>query len=138
MLATLISVKYNGIVWTITDSKGANKVAFEEFKTEFINQINKFNHHLSDETIKPNDSLISKKTNTTSTTSKIEKRPSFYETIWAQLFTILLGILIALIVTFLIFNPSYIKFSTVFRLSAILIPGFVYMYYRVFKNKNHE
>lgn len=123
----------NGIVWTITDSKGANKEDFSLFKKAFIQQINLINNQTTDKTIlNPNTSI-----NITNKTA-IKRKASFYESIWAKIYVILLCLIIAAYVTFLIFNPKYIKDSIVFKLFVVIIPGFIYMFYRTFKEKHHE
>jgi hypothetical protein len=65
---------------------------------------------------------------------QIQQRKTFYETIWAKAFTILLGFFIVGIL-FLMVTTSYVSATSMFKLFVILIPGFIYMWYRVFREK---
>lgn len=64
----------------------------------------------------------------------IEEKPNFYQTVAAKILTI--GFTIAfLVLAFLVFIVGLGTVTSIFRLSFILIPGTIYMIYRVFIRK---
>lgn len=63
----------------------------------------------------------------------IERRPGFYQTIWAKLLTAVFAIMaIALIVAFL---AGMLSPTGVFRLLIVIIPGVIYMGWRVLRGR---
>ncbi len=68
-------------------------------------------------------------------TSHIKQRKSFYDTWFAKFLTIFFGLWVIAIFIFAEING--IRFSTQLKFQAVMVPGTVYMFYRVFiKKKN--
>ncbi len=121
----------NGAEWMITDNDGERLGAFLVFLANFKQIVAEHNQH-----IVPANSSVGTAASVAHRPEEkiIEQRKTFYETVWAKIFTIFLG---AVIVVFLFLwaTTPYVNSIAAFRLFFVLIPGFVYMWYRVFGKK---
>lgn len=119
-----LEIKFkNGDEWVLNDMYGAKKAEFRLFLSNFLAQAENYN-----QAIQPSEA--SHKTPVSVTA--IEREKTIYETIWGKLFTILLGIFI---LTVIAFGLPYMGSTSYFRLAVVIIPGFLYMAYRVFIRK---
>ena len=112
-----------GQIW-ITDQK--NKPGFEQFRTSFLEAVK------SPESAEQPDSVRS--TTTVAPKPLVERKPGFYDTFWAKVLTIFLMVIVVGLILYR--ATSEMKFSQWFRLEFILIPGTMYMVYRVFLRKS--
>lgn len=123
-----LEIKFsNGDVWKVTDMYGERKEGFKEYEAYFLKSVNKINASISSDII-PETTQTNLDTNTLNDVL-IKREKTFYETIFAKIFTILLGVFIAVIFTFSL-SPT-----SLFKLIVVLIPGFIYMFYRTFIKK---
>jgi hypothetical protein len=122
----------NGTEWMITDNNGVRKADFEVFLDTFKKLVAEYNA-LAAASPAASASSADQQTSTKAP-ELIRQRKTFYETIWAKAFTVLLGFFIAGII-FLMFTTSYVGATSMFKLFVVLIPGFIYMWYRVFREK---
>jgi hypothetical protein len=64
----------------------------------------------------------------------ITREKTFYETIYAKLFTIAIGIFLV----FVLLNfRAYLNGGSIFKIVVVIIPGFIYMAYRSFIKKSN-
>lgn len=125
----------NGVEWMITDNNGVRQAEFAAFRDRFLQLVNDYNQRVAPapaptEAVQP----VVPDTATTRAAAPIQQRRTFYETIWAKLFTIALGAVIVFFI-FLLVTTNYVGPTGVFKIFVILIPGFFYMWYRVFREK---
>ena len=121
-----------GQIW-ITDQK--NKEGFETFRDTFLALMEKDSAAslkqttpIVEELVPPPPAAVSKEN--TSPTHHIRQRKSFYQTTLAKVITLLLlGMCVAL--AWFGFTHG-MRWANWFRLAAILVPGSLYMCYRVF------
>lgn len=125
-----LEIKFtNGEVWKITDMYGERKAGFDAYVSFFLAAENKINSSIG-----TNIKLetTERKSNTSTFTNEfIVREKTFYETIFAKIFTIVLGIIIVVIFTF----GYSLNTTSWFKLIVVLIPGFFYMAYRTFIKK---
>lgn len=125
-----LEIKFNnGDVWKITDMYGERQEGFDAYVSFFLTSVDKINLGISSNY---NAQNISQESNQNLSSGLfIERKKTFYETIYAKIFTLLLGILIAVILSF----KSYLDITSWIKLSVVLIPGFAYMVHRSFIKK---
>lgn len=125
-----LEIKFNnGDVWKITDMYGERQEGFDAYVSFFLASVDKINLGISSNYSTQNRSQ--KSNQNISSGLFIERKKTFYETIYAKIFTLLLGILIAFILTF----KSSLNITSWIKLSVVLIPGFAYMAHRTFIKK---
>lgn len=123
-----LEIKFrNGDEWKITDMYGERKEGFENFVRYFLAQVNKHN----EQTHRTEPPLSTANVNTPKQ-MEIKREKTFYESIFGKVFTIALGVFIALL---LVYGKSYMNGSATFKLNFVLIPGFAYLFYRTFISK---
>ena len=123
----------NGTEWMITDNNGER---FEEFKTFLLSfelLVAEHNRHISP-AVAANSNIGTVNSQGIRDEKIIEQRKTIYETIWGKIFTIILELVIVFFIYLKITTP-YVNNIATFRLTVILIPGFIYMWYRVFMQK---
>lgn len=127
-----LEIKFrNGDEWKITDMYGERKDTYTNFLDFFLKQVELFN-----QTNKV--TVLSKMETAHSPVSSpqkqltIERKKTFYESIWGKIFTVSLGFFI---LALLIYAKSYMSATSLFKMYCVLIPGFMYMFYRTFINK---
>jgi len=129
-----LEIKFkNGDVWNATDMYGERRQDYTIFLNTFLEMV-----HIHNEKTKlqipsqPSTMPINAGIPTEKSNHVITREKTFYETIYAKLFTIVLGIFIVS----LLFNYSaYLNGSSIFKLIAVIIPGFIYLVYRSFIKK---
>lgn len=147
---------YGGETWQITDQK--DKLTYPIFKQVFLQGVETYNSGNSLTDTKPaysspvsvTPSTPDKAVNTTSAPlhtvtkatgktlpplTKIERKKTFYETIWARVFFWAMALLTSAIAGFMVLNPGYMSGSIAFKVSFVIIPGMGYLYYRVYVKK---
>lgn len=122
----------NGTEWMITDNNGVRKAEFEVFRTEFLALVNGYNQRVAPAPVHTEATVPV--VPETATAPPIQQRRTFYETVWAKVFTVALGALIVFFI-FLMLTTNYVGLTSIFKIFVILIPGFGYMWYRVFREK---
>ena len=124
-----LEIKFsNSSVWYISDMYGERKPDYDEFLSAFSEQVKQFNH----DNKTPQQPSAASTASLPAENKRIEREKTFYETIWAKLFTIVLGVFI--VIVFLFAGP-YMSASSVFKMNFVLLPGFAYMFYRSFIKK---
>lgn len=125
-----LEIKFlNGDVWKVTDMYGERKEGFNAYQTYFLESINKINGNISTNILPKN---VQTNINTTTLNdSFIKREKTFYETIFAKIFTVLLGIFIAGIFSY----SQSLSTTSWFKFIVVLIPGFAYLVYRTFIKK---
>lgn len=129
-----LEIKFrNGDVWNATDMYGERRQDYTIFLNAFMEMV-----HIHNEKTKlqipsqPSTTPVNASIPTVKSNYVITREKTFYETIYAKLFTIVLGIFIVS----LLFNYSdYLNGSSIFKLIAVIIPGFIYLVYRSFIKK---
>ncbi len=122
-----LEIKFkNGNDWVLNDMYGTRKDEFCSFLTCFLAQVEKYNYSL--QTAAPAGADSKRTTDYT----PILRRKTIFETIWGKLFTVSLGIFILLVIRF---GLPYMGATSFFKLGVVIIPGFLYMAYRVFIRK---
>jgi hypothetical protein len=127
-----------GEIW-INDQ--INKQGFAAFRDAFLAQVKIQNEKSEGESVSMSKGMsedsrttrpLAKEESVSKSKSKegITQRPSFYRTIWARLITAILLILTILLVVYTA-GPGQ-KLTHFFRINFVLIPGTIYMIYRVF------
>ena len=124
--------KSPGEVW-ITNQK--NKEGFENFRDQFLLLLNPATSPVTQKQesaskvaeVQP-QSKVSKASN--SSTKHIKQLPSFYETWFAKILTVFFALLT--IGIFVYSQLNGLKFSHQVRFQVVLLPGTIYMIYRVF------
>ncbi|MEZ5025741.1 MAG: hypothetical protein R2739_04100 [Chitinophagales bacterium] len=120
----------DGNTWEIQDVFGERKDSYDKFLACFLSVVNEIN-------IGRNVVVASSPTQETITSKFdtapiIERKKTFYETIYAKIFTLLV---LAFIIVVLLKFSSNLSGASIFRLGFI-IPGFFYLFYRSFiKNR---
>ncbi len=128
----------DGVSWSLTDVYGEKRLEFDQFLSYFQSKVNEINKvEISDYQIKESA------TQSTAIHQKnkpvIVRKKTFYETIWAKIFTALMIVFVVGIVLFYIFNPHYLRVTAGFKVLVVLIPGVLYLTSRVFMgNKNDQ
>jgi hypothetical protein len=126
----------DGTKWSLTDSYGEKKIGFNDFMTQFNTKVNQIND--ADSTIDEKPFTKVEETKWESNPPKIKQKKTFYDTIWAKLFTALMIVFVIGILLFYIVNPRYLNFSSGVKVLVVLIPGVIYLAKRVFfSNKNN-
>jgi hypothetical protein len=120
-----------GAEWMITDNNGEHLAEFEAFLAAFKEYVEAYNSQVAP--LQQAHTATDQQTPTPEIKT-IEQRKTFYETIGAKIFTIILGVLIAIFL-YLWATTSYVSNISAFRLFVVLIPGFIYVWYRVFAKK---
>jgi hypothetical protein len=124
-----LEVKFkNGDEWVLNDMYGAKKDEFGSFLTCFLSQVEDYNQSLP--TTAPATTYAN--TNPVADLTPIVRKKTIYESIWGKLFTVLLGIFILAAIGF---GLPYMGATSFFKLGVVIIPGFLYMAYRVFIRK---
>ncbi len=137
-----LEIKFkNGDEWTLTDMYGERYDTYKVFLDHFLTFVQTYNeqHKAPDQpakTIMLSTPLAEKPLELKVVSQQqlpIERQKTFYETIWAKIFTISLGIFIVWIV---IIGRPYMNITSIFKVIVVLIPGFIYMAYRSFIRKD--
>ncbi len=119
-----LEIKFkNGEVWVLNDMDGAKKAEFKLFLSYFIAQVENYN-----QSIQP----AKEDTKMPASATPIKRKKTIYETLWGKLFTLLLGLFILAVIGF---GLPYMGSTSFFKLTVVIIPGFMYMAYRVFIKK---
>lgn len=127
-----LTIKFKGIgnQWKISDSAGGRD-AFIIFGDAFVKLAEAFN-----DKEQPIGARVSNREEPRLERKAIKRKKSFYETIFAKVFTVATTIFLACLIAFYFFNPQYLKGTHVSRISLILLPGLSYLLYRTFIKKN--
>lgn len=126
--------------WQINNA--SNKGIFNLFKYEFLNTIEQLNlqndkqivHH-SKRNVPLAVNSIDREKKSSHTQPTIERKRTFYESPWAKAFLWFMGIIIVLFIMIFLMYPQYANGLRIFQLLFIIIPGWVYIYYRLYFKK---
>ena len=119
-----------GQIW-ITDQR--NRKGFEEFRDAFLESVQIGATPKTKATAHQKSDAIKK---TKQVKPRVAKRKGFYSTFAAKLITI---VLLALTVGLFVFGAlNGLRIANWFRLAAILLPGCLYMVYRVFLTREKK
>lgn len=124
------------ITWQINDQKGRD--GFLKFKDEFLKAVEQYNHSSPMETTAfspayPNQPGAAAKTISSPVYPLIERKKTFYETVWAKVFFWMVLMFTIAVLIFLVFNPHYMSISAAFRILLVIIPGLVYLGWRIYR-----
>ncbi len=114
--------------WEINNEK--NKEGFKNFKEEFLKMIDKINSETDLQIIN-----ISKH-NSSNKLKHIDRKKTFYESPWAKVFLWFMALLVVGIITFFIVYPKFLNWLRFFQLAFIILPAWVYIYYRLYGQKS--
>ncbi len=129
---------FDGEVWKITDDR-SDKEAFLAFKESFQSAASSMgtaqeNLTESEGSIESSE-VTARESNISETILPIKQRKTFYETLGAQVLFWGMAIFLAALAIFYILYPEYMNTSNAFRISFILIPGIMYLYYRLYRKR---
>lgn len=126
--------------WQITDQ--VDKPGFEKFREVFLEAVNAHNEPVvltAPATVSAVGSSSAQPSPDRAYTApreqpghQIIQQKTFYETVWAKVFFWAMALFTSGIMGFLFLNPQYNSFTTGFRLSFVIIPGMLYLCYRVY------
>lgn len=117
----------NGDSWKLTDMYGERIVAYNQFLTTFLSIVNVQNESRK---MQPTTKVTASAIPTTlEATELIQRKKTFYETIYAKLFTIAIGVFLFIILTK---GIAYLNNSSIFKIGLVIVPGFLYLAYRSF------
>ncbi|MBK6275335.1 MAG: hypothetical protein IPF58_11890 [Saprospirales bacterium] len=123
-----LEIKFrNSEVWKISDMYGERKEGYDNFLRHFLSQVNNYNQLQSSTEL--TTSTIQTSTNKL---QQIKREKTFYESNFGKIYTIALGIFIVLL---LVYGKEFMNGSATYKLNAVLIPGFAYLFYRTFLSK---
>jgi hypothetical protein len=137
----------DGVKWSLTDVFGEKRTEFDAFLDYFTSKVNQVNEAKisSSDVYETNvdsevaqDAKINLATKPPSIKPAIVRRKTFYDTVWAKIFTAVMIVFVGGIILFYIFNPGYFRFSSGVNLLIVLIPGVIYLANRVFLAKKKE
>lgn len=114
----------NGDTWEFNDNYGEQSIAFGAFLTVFLEKTKQHNEQAQRSKQEATASI-----HTEVPVLEIERKKTFYETIFAKILTI---VFIVFIVAIYVYGKNYMSATSYFKLYIILIPGVAYMYYRTF------
>lgn len=114
----------DGNEWTLSDNYGIQTADYSEFLQAFVNKVNEYNQLALSSSTAPAEQSINNPE-----AKPIVRKKTIYESVWGKIFTIALGLFILYIVKYW---SDYLSATSLFRVAIILIPGFLYMAYRVF------
>jgi hypothetical protein len=120
-----LEIKFrDGNQWALTDNYGIQRADFSVLLQAFLNKVNEYNTNTAAipvQTVAGTESKEPKKL--------IQRKKTIYESIWGKLFTVALGLFIVYIIRYW---SDYMGATSMYKMVVILIPGFLYMAYRVF------
>ena len=106
---------------------GERKEGYDNFLRHFLSQVNNYNQLQSSTEL--TTSTIQTSTNKL---QQIKREKTFYESNFGKIYTIALGIFIVLL---LVYGKEFMNGSATYKLNAVLITGFAYLFYRTFFSK---
>ncbi len=116
----------NGDSWKLTDMYGERIVAYNQFLSTFLSIVNVQNESRKMQKTTVTSSAIP---TITDVPELIQRKKTFYETIYAKLFTIAVGVFLFVILTK---GVAYLNTSSFFKIGLVIVPGFLYLFYRSF------
>lgn len=127
-----------GRIWQITNKANANE--FSAFRDAFLQYAQGINSEASKQNMQtePAAPHIAQQADTHLTmhaSEPIKREKSFYEKPIARFFLWAMVLVVVGVVGFIIIHPQTISGATLFRLCFVLIPGTVYLFYRVYGKK---
>lgn len=131
-----LEIKFkHGEVWYITDMYGEKEQDFMIYINAFLKMVDSYNNK-TPEAIpsQPSATTINTEHLKENKNNIITREKTFYETIYAKLFTIAIGIFLV----FVLLNfRAYLNGGSIFKIVVVIIPGFIYMAYRSFIKKSN-
>lgn len=125
--------------WQITDQ--VDKAGFEKFREVFLQAVQQRNEPATETSsaqatvAAAHVSAVSQSANKPQAATAnhlIIQKKTFYETVWAKVFFWAMALFVSGIWGFLLVNPQYRSFTTGFRITFVIIPGLLYLYYRIY------
>ena len=125
--------------WQITDQ--VDKAGFEKFREVFLQAVQQRNEPAT-ETNSAQATVAATQVSAASQSANkpqaatanhlIIQKKTLYETVWAKVFFWAMALFVSGIWGFLLVNPQYRSFTTGFRITFVIIPGLLYLYYRIY------